>query len=177
MTHLVPSGRHAVPVRLAVNQKVVEALVEGRTSLLDLIRHIGLTGTHAGCEQGVCGACTVLLDGEPVRSCLVLALQASDCAVTTVESLGDPGNPHLLQQMFSHEHSLQCGFCTPGFLMLALGLLNREEGADTLTHEEIRKVLSSNLCRCTGYEPIVAAVERVAVARGLMGNVRAEPET
>jgi carbon-monoxide dehydrogenase small subunit len=115
-----------------------------------------LTGTHLGCEHGVCGACTVLLDGEPVRACLILGVQAAGHSIRTVEGLaGENGTLHPLQQAFWDNHGLQCGFCTPGFLMLAAGLL---ESADTVTDDKIDDVLSSNLCRCTGYQNITRAV-------------------
>ena len=141
--------------------------VEPRTLLSDFIRHdCGLTGTHVGCEQGVCGACTVLLDGEPVRSCLMLAVQASGHAVRTVEGLADEhGELHPLQQAFHEKHALQCGFCTAGFLM-SLEPLIRDAGE---IHEpEIREALAGNLCRCTGYLGIVEAVE--LAARELRGT-------
>ncbi len=141
--------------------------VEPRTLLSDFIRHdCGLTGTHVGCEQGVCGACTVLLDGEPVRSCLMLAVQASGHAVRTVEGLADEhGELHPLQQAFHEKHALQCGFCTAGFLM-SLEPLIRDAGE---IHEpEIREALAGNLCRCTGYRGIVEAVE--LAARELRGQ-------
>lgn len=148
-----------VTVRLRLNGELVEEDVEPRMSLLDFVRRQGATGTHASCEHGVCGACTVLLDQQPVRSCLVLAAQADGQAVDGVESLGDESAPSPLQRAFSRERALQCGFCTPGFLMLAQGLLNERPGAST---KEIREALSSNLCRCTGYEAIVRAVDAVA---------------
>jgi aerobic-type carbon monoxide dehydrogenase small subunit (CoxS/CutS family) len=146
-------------VRLELNGVRVEDRVEARLTLLDFVRGQGATGTHASCEHGVCGACTVLLDDQPVRACLVLAVQAHGHAVDTVESLGDASRPDPLQRAFSEERALQCGFCTPGFLMLARGLLLERPGASTA---EIREALSSNLCRCTGYEAIVRAVEKVA---------------
>lgn len=150
-----------VTVGLTLNDRRVEAAVEPRTSVLDLVRRLGCTGTHASCEQGVCGTCTVLLDGKPVRSCLLLAVQAEGRSVETVESLGDAAKPDPLQRAFSTQRGLQCGFCTPGFLMLARGLLNEKPAASS---EEIRDAMSSNLCRCTGYESIVRAVEQVASA-------------
>jgi aerobic-type carbon monoxide dehydrogenase small subunit (CoxS/CutS family) len=153
-----PGHEHA-DVRLRLNGSWVGEVVEARLSLLDFVRRQGATGTHASCEHGVCGACTVLLDDQPVRSCLVLTVQADGRAVDTVESLGDGTVPDPLQRAFSEERALQCGFCTPGFLMLARGLLNERPGA---SEEEIREALSSNLCRCTGYEAIVRAVEKVA---------------
>ena len=135
--------------------------VEPRTLLSDFIRHqAGLTGTHVGCEHGVCGACTVQLDGEPIRSCLMLAVQANGRAILTVEGLAGPdGELTALQRAFTEHHALQCGFCTSGFLISAEALLRRR--ADP-SEEEIREELAGNLCRCTGYEGIVAAVAAVA---------------
>ena len=146
---------------LNVNGEPVTVSVEPRKSLADTLREdCRLTGTHLGCEHGVCGACTVLLDGEPVRSCLMLAAQAQGHSVRTVEGLAaEDGTLHPLQQAFWENHGLQCGFCTPGFLMLAAGLL---ESAGPLTAEMIDDALSSNLCRCTGYENISKAVHAAA---------------
>ena len=144
-------------LRLTVNGAAAERAVEPRLLLSDFLRHeLGLTGTHVGCEHGVCGACTVLLDGEAVRSCLMFAVQADGHEVTTVEGLtGDPDALHPLQQAFREAHGLQCGFCTPGILMTLVPFLrdhpHPDEGA-------IREALSGNLCRCTGYQNIVAAV-------------------
>jgi carbon-monoxide dehydrogenase small subunit len=146
---------------LHVNGEPRRVTVEPRKSLADTLREdCGLTGTHLGCEHGVCGACTVLLDGEPVRSCLMLAVQAQGHLVRTVEGLaaGD-GTLHPLQRAFWEHHGLQCGFCTPGFLMLAAGLL---ESAEPLSGEVIDDALSSNLCRCTGYQNISRAVKAAA---------------
>ena len=136
--------------------------VEPRTLLSDFIRHqAGLTGTHVGCEHGVCGACTVQLDGEPIRSCLMLAVQANGRAILTVEGLAGPdGELTALQRAFTEHHALQCGFCTSGFLISAEALLRCR--ADP-SEEEIREQLAGNLCRCTGYEGIVAAVAAVAL--------------
>lgn len=144
---------------IQVNGESLAPAAEPRVTLLDFLRDAGLTGAHAGCEHGVCGACTVLVDGKPVRACLMFAVQAEGHAVETVESLGTPDAPHPLQVAFSREAALQCGFCTPGFLMLAAGLLRDHPCPST---EEIRDALSSNLCRCTGYQGIVRAVESVA---------------
>jgi aerobic carbon-monoxide dehydrogenase small subunit len=146
---------------LDVNGESRSMAVESRKSLADALREdCRLTGTHLGCEHGVCGACTVLLDGEPVRSCLMLAVQAVGHSVRTVEGLAaEDGTLHPLQQAFWENHGLQCGFCTPGFLMLAAGLL---ESADPLTDEMIDDALSSNLCRCTGYQNISKAVRAAA---------------
>jgi aerobic carbon-monoxide dehydrogenase small subunit len=127
-----------------------------RWTLADMLRDkAGLTGTHLGCEHGICGACTVLLDGEPVRSCLILAPQVEGRSVRTIESLAEDGELHPIQRAFREHHALQCGFCTPGFIVLAAGLLEREPDA---SEERVREVLSSNLCRCTGYTPILKAV-------------------
>lgn len=144
------------PVRITVNGRVREVEVESRRTLADVLRHdLGYTGTHLGCEHGICGACTVLLDGLPARSCLVFGVQADGCEVETVEGLESNGQLNSLQEAFSAHHALQCGFCTPGFLMLATGFLR--ENLDP-TEEEVREVMSSNLCRCTGYQGIVEAV-------------------
>lgn len=149
---------HAVTI--AVNGRSHEVAVDARTTLVDLLRHtLGYVGTHVGCEQGICGACTVLLDGEPVRSCLVFGVQADGCSVETVEGLADEGRLNPLQAAFSNHHGLQCGFCTPGFLMLATALLRQESRP---SEERIREVMSSNLCRCTGYQGIIDAVRAAA---------------
>jgi len=140
------------PLRLTVNGFEHVAVVEDRTTLADYLRDaIGLTGTHLGCEHGVCGACTVLFDGLPVRSCLVLAHQAEGAEVETVEGLALGDELHPLQEKFSRWHALQCGFCTPGFLMLIEGALRERPD---LSDEDLREVVSSNLCRCTGYRVI-----------------------
>lgn len=148
------------PLSLTVNGRRHQVQVEPRRTLADTLREdCGLTGTHLGCEQGVCGACTVLLDGEPVRSCLMFAVQAEDCEISTVEGLaGDDSELHPLQEAFSAHHALQCGFCTPGFLMLAQGILDRQPDIDD---DQLREALSSNLCRCTGYQTIIEAVRSV----------------
>ncbi|HEX2235532.1 MAG TPA: (2Fe-2S)-binding protein [Actinomycetota bacterium] len=143
-------------VEVVVNGSRRALAVEARRTLVDALRHdLGLVGTHVGCEHGICGACTVLLDGEPVRSCLVFAVQAHGRTVETVEGLAQDGDLNPLQEAFSRHHGLQCGFCTPGFLMLATALLRREPDA---SEERIREVMSSNLCRCTGYAGILEAV-------------------
>jgi carbon-monoxide dehydrogenase small subunit len=150
-----------VDVTLNINGRSHALRVEPRLTLLDAIRDgCGLTGTHMGCEHGVCGACTVLLDGDPVRACLMFAVQAEGSPVRTVEGLaeGDALNP--LQRAFIAHHGVQCGFCTPGFLMLATGILERDPD---IGEDELIEVLSSNLCRCTGYQGILAAV-RAALA-------------
>jgi carbon-monoxide dehydrogenase small subunit len=128
--------------------------------LSDFLRHeLGLTGTHVGCEHGVCGTCTVLLDGESVRSCLIFAVQAEGHEVRTVEDLGTVENMHPLQEAFQEAHGLQCGFCTPGFLMTLVPFLEQNPSP---TEEEIREVISGNLCRCTGYQKIVESVKLAA---------------
>jgi carbon-monoxide dehydrogenase small subunit len=150
-------------VTISINGRAYTGDVEPRLSFADFIRHeAGLHGTHLGCEHGVCGACTVQLDEQPVRSCLVLAVQADGRTIRTVESLAPPdGGLHPLQQAFHEAHALQCGFCTPGFLMSVDAFLRTHPSP---TDEEIREVLAGNLCRCTGYLPIVEAV-RVAAER------------
>jgi carbon-monoxide dehydrogenase small subunit len=149
---------HAITLHL--NGAAHPLRVEARRTLVDVIREeCGLTGTHTGCEQGVCGACTVLLDGTPVRACLIFAVQADGCAVRTVEGLERDGSLHRLQQAFIDNHALQCGFCTPGFLMLAIGML---EADPAIGDEALLEGLSANLCRCTGYANIVRAVRQVA---------------
>ena len=148
-------------VAMEINGSVYEGEVEPRTLLSDFIRHqAGLTGTRVGCEHGVCGACTVQLDGEPVRSCLMLTIQADGRALRTVEGLAGDGELHPLQRAFNETHALQCGFCTSGFLM-ALEAFLRERPDPS--EEEIREALSGNLCRCTGYIAIVEAARRAAV--------------
>ncbi len=145
-----------ISTRFELNGKQVEARVPARTTLADCIRHFFLqTGTHVGCEHGVCGACTVIVDGAAVRSCLMLAAQAEGARVTTVEGLSSPGRLSPLQAEFRKHHALQCGFCTPGMLTTAHALLTEEPEADK---ERIREVLAGNVCRCTGYIPIVEAV-------------------
>jgi len=148
-------------VAIEINGETYERDIEPRLLLSDFIRHeAGLTGTHVGCEHGVCGACTVQMDGEPVRSCLTLAVQAEGHSLTTVESLAqDDGTLHPLQQAFHETHGLQCGFCTPGFLMSLEPVLAEARDFDD---REIREALAGNLCRCTGYQNIVAAVKLAA---------------
>ena len=152
-------------VTLSVNGVAHEVAVPGRRLLSDALRHdLGLTGTHVGCEHGVCGACTVLLDGRPVRSCLMFAVSAQGAEVTTVEGLAEPdGSLGPVQQAFAECHGLQCGFCTPGFLTtITAGLRDNPRP----THEEARDMVAGNLCRCTGYQNIVRAVERAAELAG-----------
>jgi carbon-monoxide dehydrogenase small subunit len=147
-------------IALTVNGRSYPLRLEPRRTLLDAIRDCGLTGTHMGCEHGVCGACTVLLDGEPVRACLIFAVQAQGAAIRTVEGLATGDALHAVQRAFIAHHGVQCGFCTPGFLMLATAVLEREPD---IGDDALLDVLSSNLCRCTGYRGIVAAV-RAALA-------------
>jgi aerobic carbon-monoxide dehydrogenase small subunit len=156
----VPPGER-VALTLTVNGVQHDVEVETRRLLSDVLRHdLGLTGTHVGCEHGVCGCCTVLLDGRPVRSCLVLAVQALGCEVRTVEGLAAAdGTLAPIQEAFHREHALQCGFCTPGFLMTA-STFYRE--SPQMTDEEIRDALGGQLCRCTGYVGIVRAVRAAA---------------
>jgi carbon-monoxide dehydrogenase small subunit len=159
-----------VPVRLRVNGVPRTVQVPGRRLLSDALRHdLRLTGTHVGCEHGVCGACTVLLDGEPVRSCLVLAASAHGHEVTTVEGLADPDGPlHPVQQAFVECHGLQCGFCTPGFVTTIAAYLR--ENPDP-SEDEALEAVSGNLCRCTGYQGIKAAVLRAAELQRESGAV------
>lgn len=143
-------------IRVIVNGKPYEATVEPRLTLVDFLRHqLALTGTHVGCEHGVCGACTVLWNGKPVRSCIMLAVQADGSELTTVEGLSRNGELHPVQQAFLEEHGLQCGFCTPGFLVSISELLERNPKP---SEEEILETLGGHICRCTGYENIVRAV-------------------
>lgn len=148
-------------IRLSVNGRMHEVDVEPRRTLADALREdLGLTGTHLGCEHGVCGACTIMVDGQPTRACLMFAVQADGCSVTTVEGLAhDDGTLHALQESFCSRHGLQCGFCTPGMLMSALDLMHREVEP---SRERIREEMSGNICRCTGYMGIVDAVEEAA---------------
>ena len=150
-----------VDITLSVNGRDYALRLEARRTLLDAIRDgCGLTGTHMGCEHGVCGACTVLVDGDPARSCLMFAVQAQGTAIRTVEGLATGEDLTPIQRAFIAHHGVQCGFCTPGFLMLATGVLEREPD---ISDDDLLEVLSSNLCRCTGYQNIVAAV-RSAIA-------------
>ena len=144
-----------ITIELTINGEPTRLAVPARRTLADALREHGLTGTHLGCEHGVCGACTVLLDGEPVRSCLMLAVQAEEREVRTIEGLACHDELHPVQQAFHEQRALQCGFCTPGFVMLAVAILEREPD---IPLERLRNALSANLCRCTGYTPIVRAV-------------------
>jgi carbon-monoxide dehydrogenase small subunit len=157
------------PVTLHVNGQAVEAQVPSRQTLVDFLRDtLRLTGTHVGCEHGICGACSILLDGEPVRSCLMYAVQAEGCAVTTIEGLSQPdGTPGALQDAFCEAHALQCGYCTPGMIVASHALL---ETNPSPSEEQIRDAIGGNLCRCTGYQQIVDAVQLAA------GNLAKAPK-
>jgi carbon-monoxide dehydrogenase small subunit len=147
-------------ITVTINGKAYERFVDVRTTLADFIRQeLDLTGTHLGCEHGVCGACTVLFNSEAVRSCLMLAVQADGAELHTVEGLADGDQLHPLQRAFQDKHALQCGFCTPGFLMTARAFL---EEKPLPTREEVRDAISGNICRCTGYQPIVDAILQAA---------------
>ncbi|MGB7005884.1 MAG: (2Fe-2S)-binding protein [Pseudolabrys sp.] len=152
------SNKTAITVN--INRREYAIAVESRRTLADAIREdCGLTGTHIGCEHGVCGACTVIVDDEPMRSCLMFAVQADGKKIRTVEGLADGDRLHPMQQAFMDQHALQCGFCTPGFLMLAVGVLERDPN---ISDEDLLDVLASNLCRCTGYQNIIKAVRAAA---------------
>ncbi|MCG8423916.1 MAG: (2Fe-2S)-binding protein [Proteobacteria bacterium] len=153
-----------VDITITINGKTHSDSVEPRLLLSDYLRHgLGLTGTHVGCEHGVCGACTVMVDGEAIRSCLLFAVQVDGCALTTVEGLAPTGDElHPLQAAFHETHGLQCGFCTPGFLMTLVPFLDHNPDPDD---DEIRALLSGNLCRCTGYLKIIEAVKLAATRR------------
>lgn len=147
-----------LPIQLVVNGRRIETHVSSRTLLAYFLRDdLGLTGTHIGCDTSQCGVCTVLVDGLAIKSCTVLAVQADGAQVTTVEGLAESGGPHPVQQAFQFEHGLQCGFCTPGALMLSAWLLRHQPDAD---ESQIREALDGLICRCTGYENIVRAVRR-----------------
>src|SRR5882757_24188 len=154
---------HEIPLRVSVNGRTHAANVEPRRTLADFLREdCGLTGTHLGCEHGVCGACTVLLDGDAVRACLLFAVQASGHEITTVEGLAPPGELSPIQAAFRDCHGLQCGFCTPGFVVSLTAFLAEHPTPDDA---EIRDALSGNLCRCTGYQGIINAVKQVSRAQ------------
>lgn len=158
-----------IPIKLTVNGVQHELAVEPRRLLVDLLRdELGLTGTHIGCEHGVCGTCTVLLNGESVRSCLMFTAQADGAEILTVEGLSRGDRLHPLQEAFREAQGLQCGFCTPGMLMIAYELLQQ---SGSPSEEEIREAISANLCRCTGYQSIVEAVQ-LAAARQAVAAVR-----
>jgi aerobic carbon-monoxide dehydrogenase small subunit len=147
-------------IRVTANGRVYERLVEVRMTLADFIRQeLDLTGTHLGCEHGVCGACTILMNGEAVRSCLLLAVQADGARLDTVEGLAHGSELHPLQRAFNDQHALQCGFCTPGFLMTAVAFLKENPAP---TRAQAREAISGNICRCTGYQPIIDAVVQAA---------------
>jgi aerobic carbon-monoxide dehydrogenase small subunit len=155
-----------VPVQVTVNGERYVREVQPRMLLVHLLRdELGLTGTHIGCDTSSCGACTCLVDGESVKSCTVLAVQCDGTEVTTIEGMASPdGELHPLQESFWAEHGLQCGYCTPGMIMAAADLLARREGDGPISEEEVRKGLEGNLCRCTGYQNIVKAVQAAAEA-------------
>jgi carbon-monoxide dehydrogenase small subunit len=159
----------SVEIQLWVNDRSVRATVDDRLLLADFLRDdLRLTGTHLGCEHGVCGACTVLVDGLAARSCLMVTAQADGCRVTTIEGLATPGGPlHPVQQAFRDCHGLQCGFCTPGMVLATIDLLHDNPNP---TETEIREALSGNVCRCTGYDGIVRAVQQAAVALRTAGD-------
>ncbi len=152
-------------IKVTVNGRTYEQSVEVRMTLADFLRgELDLTGTHLGCEHGICGACTLLFNGEAVRSCLMLAVQADGATLRTVESLANGDQLHPLQLAFQQNHALQCGFCTPGFLMTAYAFLQDNPHP---TERQVREGISGNICRCTGYQPIVAAI--LEVSRGKSG--------
>ena len=158
----LPNVANRLSVAVTVNGVDDERTVEPRILLSDFLRHeLGLTGTHVGCEHGVCGACTVHLDGVPVRSCLMFAVQAAGREITTVEGLGSAQDLHPLQEAFREAHALQCGFCTPGMLMTLVSFLDENPSP---TDREVREALGGNLCRCTGYQNVVAAVRAAATS-------------
>lgn len=149
-----------VPVTITVNGKAYERKIEARLLLVEFIREtLGLTGTHIGCDTSYCGACTIIVDGDTVKSCTLLAVQADGCEILTVEGLEKDGELHPLQQAFSQNHGLQCGYCTPGMLMSSLALLAKNPDPDI---KDIRKQLGGNLCRCTGYQNIIKSVQAAA---------------
>jgi carbon-monoxide dehydrogenase small subunit len=150
-------------IKVAVNGRDYERLVDVRMTLADFIRQeLDLTGTHLGCEHGVCGACTILLNGEAVRSCLMLAVQANGAQIRTVEGLANGKELHPLQKAFHDHHALQCGFCTPGFLMTAVAFLEENPAP---SRGEVREAISGNICRCTGYQPIIDAILQAAESK------------
>ena len=157
-------------IEVSVNGASWRGAVEPRLLLVDFLRQtLGLTGTHVGCEHGICGACTVLVDGQSARACLMLAVQADGTTIETVEGLGSPQDLHPVQLAFQEAHALQCGFCTPGMLMTTIDLLRKYPLA---SDAQIRDALSGNLCRCTGYEHIVRAVRALVASRGELGESR-----
>jgi len=164
------NGAKSRPISLSVNGRAVDTTAPDRKLLCDFLREdLALTGTHVGCEHGVCGACTVLIDGRPARSCLTLAVQCSGRAITTIEGISRPdGSLHPMQRAFHEKHALQCGFCTAGFIITAIAYLNdRDPTAGPLVEDEVREHLSGTICRCTGYTNIVRAVFQAARELGL----------
>jgi aerobic carbon-monoxide dehydrogenase small subunit len=156
---------HSTDITLTVNGEVITRRVPVRSNLIDFLRvDLALTGSHVGCEHGVCGACTVRVDGRTIRGCLILAVQADGATVETIEGLSDRGDLRELQQEFHSRNALQCGFCTSGMLLAANELLN---DSTELTREDVREYLSGNFCRCTGYQAIVDAIMAVAAKRGI----------
>ena len=152
-----------IKISTTVNDQTVSGEVEPNTLLVHFLReHLGLTGTHVGCDTSQCGACTVHVDGRPVKSCTMLAVQSEGHEVTTIEGVGQPGNLHPMQAAFQENHGLQCGFCTPGMIMAGIGIVERNKG--NLTEEVIRDELEGNICRCTGYQNIVKSIEAAAKA-------------
>jgi carbon-monoxide dehydrogenase small subunit len=167
----VKETRLKVPIQVSVNGTAQQSEVEPRTLLVHYLREtLGLTGTHIGCETSQCGACTVLVDGQAVKSCTLLAVQADGAEVTTIEGLAPRGTLHPLQQAFWEEHGLQCGYCTPGMIMSAYALLQEEPNPDEAT---IRHALEGNICRCTGYVTVVASVQ--SAAQKLAAGAQPEP--
>ncbi len=147
-----------VSFSMTVNEKPVQGECEDRTLLVQYLReHMGLTGTHVGCDTSQCGCCTVHIDGIPIKSCTILAVQADGCEVTTIEGLAKNGELHPMQEAFRQNHGLQCGFCTPGMVMSAIGIIDRNRGT-TLSEKTVRRELEGNICRCTGYHNIVKAI-------------------
>lgn len=157
--------QHTITIALTINGRAVTAAVPARMSLAHFLRdQLALTGTHVGCDQGVCGACTVLMDGRSVRACLVYAVQAHDRAITTVEGLAHTGALSAVQRAFIKHQALQCGFCTPGFLMLVTEFVDEVRGGPIPDRAAIQQRLAANLCRCTGYAPLIDAVEELVRA-------------
>lgn len=175
---LAASGEPFVDVTLVVNGKQITKRTAARRLLSDFLRHdLGLTGTHVGCEHGVCGACTVMVDGQTARACLMLAAQCQGARIVTIEGLSpSDGTLSVVQQAFSDCHGLQCGFCTPGFVVSITAFVEENRGRTDFTDEEIREAAAGNICRCTGYAGIVAAVrlaaERLAAADAAEGEDR-----
>ena len=152
-------------ISLNINSQQYDVSVEARQTLADVIRqNCGLSGTHIGCEQGVCGSCTIVIDGDPVRSCLMFAIQAEGKRIRTIEGLATAEKLHLIQQAFTDNHALQCGFCTPGFIMLIEAYLEKNPEPDD---DEIIEILSSNLCRCTGYQNIIKAIKQIVADKSI----------